>query len=367
MRYLDYASRHTKVKSLLKKEKAQVFVCTRPGNTRYLSGSTAPASTLSYVAIPLKGEPMAITSSLEEHRSREECPIEDLRVFSPYPALKAPAKDPETLLRRYLKTMAPAGVLSDTKLTLRLPGVKVKQHLGVEKLRQVKDPQELARMEQAVAAAGSGARFVRSLIEREGVGLTERQVANRLDCHIRERPGVQINSFETIVASGPNAAHSHHSNTARKLKVGDPVICDFGAYVDGYCSDITRTYFAGGEPLDRKWTAIYNLVLEANLAGIAAVRAGAVCKEVDWACRGLLTDSGQGRRFVHGTGHGLGLEVHELPAVTYAKTELLEPKFTITIEPGLYLPGEGGVRIEDDVVVTKDGSRVLTRAAKDIY
>ncbi len=367
MRYLDHASRHSKVKSLLRKEKAQVFVCSRPGNTRYLSGSTAPASTLSYVVIPSKGKPMAITSSLEEHRSRKECPIQDLRVFSPYPALEAPAKEPDALLRRYLKEMAPATVLSDTKMSLRLPRVKVKQHLGVEKLRQTKDRQELARIEKAVSAANGGGRFLKALIEEEGVGLTERQVANRLDYHLRDKPGVQLNSFETIVASGPNAAHSHHSNTNRKLRAGDPVICDFGAYVDGYCSDITRTYFAGGEPKDSTWTDIYQLVLEANRAGIAAVKAGVACKDVDWACRGLLTERGQGRQFVHGTGHGFGLEVHELPAVTYDKPEILGPDFTITIEPGLYLPGKGGVRIEDDVVVTKTGCRVLTRVAKDIY
>lgn len=367
MRYLDHAARHSRVQQLLKKEKAQVFICSRPGNTRYLSGSTAPASTLSYVAIPVKGEPIAITSSLEEHRSRKECPIQDLRVFSPYPALKAPAKEPEVLLRRYLKSQVPARVLSDTKLTIRLPGMKMKQHMGVEKLRQVKDPQELSRMGQAVAAVNGSANFLKTLIEEEGVGLTELQVANRLDYNLRERPGVQLNSFETIVASGPNAAHSHHSNTTRKLRAGDPVICDFGAYVDGYCSDITRTYFAGGQPATRQWTDIYHLVLEANQAGIDHVRSGVACKEVDWACRGLLTERGQGRQFVHGTGHGLGLEVHELPAVTYGKPELLEQDFTITIEPGLYLPGKGGVRIEDDVVVTREGCRVLTKALKDIY
>ncbi len=366
MRFLDYASRHEKVVRLLKKEKAQVFVCSNQANTRYLSGSIAPAATLSYVAIPAKGEPMAITSSLEEHRSRQECPIQDIRVFSPYPALEAPAKVPEALLRRYLKELAPSRVLSDRKLTPRLKGVKVVSHTGVNELRQAKEPAELKRMERAVRATNSSARYLRALIEQEGVGLTELQVANRLDFHLREQPGVQINSFETIVASGPNAAHSHHSNTTRKIRAQEPVICDFGAYVDGYCSDITRTYFAGGEPA-REWVDIYDLVLEANRAGIDSVRSGVTCKVVDGACRDLLNERGYGREFVHGTGHGLGLEVHEMPSVTYDKPELLKEAVTITIEPGIYQPGKGGVRIEDDVVVTRNGCRVLTKVAKDIY
>lgn len=367
MNNLDFKPRIAQVRRALREAKAQVFIAGQGPNTRYLTGSIAPAVTLSYVVIPLEGEPLAITSSLEEYRNRRECALKDLRVFSPYPAIGAPSADPEAALKLVLKELKPAKILADTKVDQRPKGVKLEQSSIVEEARQVKEPVELRHIEQAVRIANRGARFIRQVIEEKGESLTERQVANQLDFFLRDQKGAQLNSFETIVGSGPLAAHSHHTNTNRKLKAGDPVICDFGVFVNGYCSDITRTYFVGGSPANRELKEIYSLVLEANLAGIATVKANRACKTVDGACRDLITKHDHGRNFVHGTGHGFGLEVHEMPAVTYNKPERLRSRTTITIEPGIYVKGVGGVRIEDDVVVTPHGCQVLTQAAKDIY
>ena len=180
------------------------------------------------------------------------------------------------------------------------------------------------------------------------------------------RKGIQENSFSTIIASGPNAAHSHHSNTDRKLKSGDPVICDFGVFWDGYCSDITRTYFVGGSP-SNEWAKIYNIVMEANRKSTEALVKGTTGHMVDKAGRNFISKRGFGSNFVHGTGHGFGLEIHEYPSITYKSRVKIENAMAVTIEPGIYIPGKGGVRIEDDVLPDDDNPIVLTQAKKEIY
>ena len=180
------------------------------------------------------------------------------------------------------------------------------------------------------------------------------------------RKGIQENSFGTIVASGPNSAHSHHSNTDRKLELGDPVICDFGVFWDGYCSDITRTYFVGGSPSE-EWKKIYNIVMEANTRSTEALTEGSTGHKVDKAGRDFIRKKGYGSNFVHGTGHGFGLEIHEYPSITYKSRVKIENSMAVTIEPGIYIPGKGGIRIEDDVLPHGSDPIVLTKAKKEIY
>jgi Xaa-Pro aminopeptidase len=176
--------------------------------------------------------------------------------------------------------------------------------------------------------------------------------------------GASAPSFETIVASGPNAAMPHHRPGARTIQAGEPVVLDFGARFDGYCSDMTRTVWVG-KLADPELRRAVDVVLESQAAGVAAVQAGVDCAEVDKVCREVIANAGWGDLFVHGTGHGVGLDVHEAPSVAATSTDTLQVGHVVTVEPGVYLPGLGGVRIEDTVVVTEAGCRSLTSTPKD--
>jgi Xaa-Pro aminopeptidase len=230
----------------------------------------------------------------------------------------------------------------------------------VEAERRVKDPEEIESMARACRIADAAlAEVVPSL----GDGLTEAQVRNRLELRMREL-GASGPSYDTIVATGPtNAALPHHRPTDTLIESGHTVIIDVGALVDGYHSDMTRT-FVVGEPTALQ-TELYDLVLTAQRAGVAAVAAGMSVKELDGVCRGIIADAGYGDWFTHGTGHGVGLLIHEDPFVNRAGDAILQVGDVVTVEPGVYREGFGGVRVEDLVVVTSDGCRVLTASPKD--
>ncbi len=232
------------------------------------------------------------------------------------------------------------------------------EHL-VEERRTVKDDGEVARIEAAAAVATAA---LGTVAPRLGEGLTERDVALALDTEMR-RLGAEGSAFETIVGSGPNGAKPHARPGERRIGDGDLVVMDFGALVDGYCSDMTRTVMVG-EPTSTQ-ARMLEVVAASQAAGVAAVRAGAGCAQVDRACREVIEEAGWADAFLHGTGHGVGLEIHEDPRVSYSSTATLAAGFVVTVEPGVYLPAHGGVRIEDTVVVTADGSRTLTHAPKD--
>jgi Xaa-Pro aminopeptidase len=179
------------------------------------------------------------------------------------------------------------------------------------------------------------------------------------------RAGASGPSFETIVAAGPNGAKPHARPSSRRIERGELVVIDFGAVIDGYCSDMTRTVCVG-EPASATARRMVEVVSASQRAGVAAVAAGVTGKAVDEACRALITDAGWGDAFVHGTGHGVGLEIHEAPRVSSTSTDTLAPGHVVTVEPGVYLPDEGGVRIEDTVIVTDSGCSPLTHAPKDL-
>lgn len=231
----------------------------------------------------------------------------------------------------------------------------------VEGLRRVKDAGELARVEQAAAIADGALDAVLPLLDEAP---TEAEVALSLEAEMRRR-GASGPSFPTICASGPNGAQPHHRAAQRRIGPGEAVVIDFGAVVDGYCSDVTRTVWVGelAHPDLRRAVAV---VSASQAAGVAAVREGRACRDVDRACREVIDDAGFGPRFVHGTGHGVGLDVHEAPSVATTSTDTLSAGHVVTVEPGVYLPGVGGVRIEDTVVVTDAGCLTVTRAPKDV-
>jgi Xaa-Pro aminopeptidase len=231
----------------------------------------------------------------------------------------------------------------------------------VESLRLVKDAGELARMARAAAIADAALAEVVFLLAN---GSTEQEVALALDTAMR-RFGSEDRAFETIVASGPNAAKPHARPTQRPIERGDPVVIDFGATFDGYRSDMTRTFCVGGKPAP-ELARVFAVVAEAQAAGVATVAAGVVTGDVDKACRDRIAEAGWADAFEHGTGHGVGLDIHEAPAVGQGSTAILTPGVVVTVEPGIYLAGVGGVRIEDTVVVTDQGCHPLTGFPKDI-
>ena len=230
----------------------------------------------------------------------------------------------------------------------------------VEDLRRVKDAGEVARIEEACRIADEALAVVRPRLFEVP---TEAEFGRLLDFEMREL-GAAGPSFETIVAAGPNAAKPHHRPGSERITNGAPIVLDFGALVDGYCSDMTRTIWLGGID-DPDLRRAVEVVMASQLAGVAEVAPGVKCSDVDKACRDLIDDAGWGDAFVHGTGHGVGLDIHEAPSVARTSTDTLEVGHVVTVEPGVYLPGLGGVRIEDTVVVTEDGCRPLTSTPKD--
>ncbi len=230
----------------------------------------------------------------------------------------------------------------------------------VEGLRAVKDFDELERIRGAARIADTA--FER-LIGGGLVGRTERQLALELEQEMRLL-GAQRPSFDSIVAAGPHGALPHATPRAVEIARGQLVVFDWGAELDGYCSDCTRTVAAG--KLGDEAKEVYRLVLEAQLAGVEAIEAGAAARDVDRVARAVIEAGGHGERFGHGLGHGVGLEVHEGPRVSQRSEAELRAGNVVTVEPGVYVPGEFGVRIEDLVVVTDGGCEILTSIGKDL-
>ena len=229
----------------------------------------------------------------------------------------------------------------------------------VESARRRKDDGEIARLERAAAIADEALAAILPMLEH---GPTEVAAGRALD-RMMEDLGAQGPSFETIVASGPNAGKPHHRPTGRRITDGDALIFDFGALVDGYHSDMTRTFLLGD--VDPWLHEAYDAVETAQAAGVAEVRNGQTAAAVDATCRELLVEAGMGELFTHGTGHGVGLLIHEAPWVRRGPGETLAARDVVTVEPGVYRGGLGGIRIEDTVVVTAEGCRPLTLTPKD--
>lgn len=243
-----------------------------------------------------------------------------------------------------------------TQLQDAAPGAKFSDASPLfEALRMTKDVVEVAAMQRAARVLETS---MEALLEQVRVGKTERELAARWQWLMFEH-GADGIPDAPIVAAGPNSAQPHTTSTEREIQNGDLLILDGWCPVDGYFGDITRTFAIGNVSDELKH--IYALVLGANEAGRAAAKSGALCQDVDRAARKVIADAGYGEYFMHRTGHGLGLEVHEAPNMVEGDTRILQPGNTFTVEPGIYLAGKGGVRIEDDVVVTQgDGQSLMT-------
>ena len=237
-----------------------------------------------------------------------------------------------------------------------IKGHLVPTHHLVERFRQYKDKHEIKMLREACRSTSKVYKEIAEIIEP---GMTENEVAFQIDMRLRKH-GAITNSFTSIVASGPNSAIPHHATGNRKLKAGEPLIMDFGGlYPGGYCSDITRTVFVPGKKPDSKMVQIYEIVLAANKAAFKALKPGIMWKEFDKIARDYIADKGYGKYFTHGLGHSLGLVAHD--PYDY-ENDAFQAGMVVTDEPGIYIDGFGGVRIEDDVVVTDDGAERLTNA-----
>lgn len=337
----------------------QGLLVTRPENRFYLTGFTGSAG---YVLITGRHARLLTDFRYTEQASLQAPGFEIIRHGAPW--FRAFGEQVSELGLERLGFEAEHVSVADLEsLREAAPGLDLVGLRGtVEELRLVKDETEIALIERAVTCSDEAFRKVlASGVLRPGV--REFEVAAEIEHHMR-LGGASRAAFDTIVASGPRSSLPHGRASGRVLSAGDLVTMDFGAVVDGYCSDITRTVVIGAaDPEQRR---VYDLVLRAQLAGLRAVAPGAGGREVDEAARAVIRDGGHGEHFGHGLGHGVGIAVHEGPRLSPVSESVLRAGMVTSVEPGVYLTGWGGVRIEDLVVVTASGCRVLTRSPKEL-
>ncbi|MDM5186382.1 Xaa-Pro peptidase family protein [Bacillus sp. DX4.1] len=230
----------------------------------------------------------------------------------------------------------------------------------VDKVREIKEQSEIETMRTAAHIADQAFDYILNVIKP---GITEREVRDELEAYMRKK-GAFSSAFNIIVASGQRAALPHGVASKKVIEHGDMVTLDFGAMYNGYCSDITRTIAVGS--CSDEFRDIYHIVLEALKRGTEGIRAGEKAKKIDDLTRNYITEKGFGDRFGHSTGHGLGLEVHEQLRLSDKSKEVLQAGMVVTVEPGIYIPGWGGCRIEDDIVVTENGYEIITHSTKKL-
>ncbi len=331
----------------------------QPENRRYLSGFTGSAGVLI-----ITGEQQAIATDFRYYEQvQTECPAWDL-IEAGY-NFEDKMLDVLRAMKLAAKSLGfEAGYVSvdqaDRWMRALKGGIKlVSTTHFVEDLRMSKDEGEVEAIRRAVALADEALGHIYEWLQP---GMTEREVAWELERFMRTRGATAV-SFELIVSSGPNGALPHLHPTGRVIQAGEPVVMDLGCVVDGYCSDVTRTVCLG-EPKDSRYMELWNLVLKANETARAGVKAGITGVEGDKLGRDVIADAGYGNYFGHGLGHGVGLAIHEVPRFSFAYPDRVPAGAVMTVEPGIYLPGWGGVRIEDMVLVREGGVEVLTGAPK---
>jgi len=354
----SFAYRWRKLSALQEESRLDALLVTRPANWLYLTGFSGDSGAL----LAMQGVCTLITDGRFMVQAREETNGVRVRqlersLFESTGKLLRQFRarrvgfDPNQLTVSQLQT-ARKGAGSSVRW-VPVSGL-------VESLRMRKDANELAHMRKAAMLAGEIVEFGVGLLKP---GVSESEVAAEIEYQMRKR-GASGPSFETIVAFGERSALPHARPTRKRLRKNELVVLDLGVILGHYCSDITRTVFMGrASERIRTW---YKAVLKAQAAAISAVKDGAACGDVDAAARQVLASQGLDRLFVHSTGHGLGLEIHEDPRVARGQKRRLEAGNVITIEPGVYAEGVGGIRIEDDVAVHASRTEVLTRAPRDL-
>jgi Xaa-Pro aminopeptidase len=335
----------------------EALLVSRLPNVRYLTGFTGSNG---QAIVRADGSAVFLTDGRYDEQSGHEVPDLERRIYleGMVPAVREAATD---------LGLGRLGFEGDgltfrtyTDVAADLPVELVAVNGAVERLRWIKDPEELETMAQAQEVTDAA---FEAILPKLREGVTERELAFELEIELRAA-GADDLAFDTIAAFGEHAAEPHHHAGDRPLGHGDVVKLDFGGLVEGYHCDMTRTVALGQPPAELR--AIHEVVHRAQRAGIEAVRAGAKAAEVDRAARQVVEDAGYGERFPHGLGHGVGLEIHEGPRLHWTSEDVLPAGAVVTIEPGVYVPGLGGVRIEDQVEVTEDGRRMFPRSSKEL-
>jgi Xaa-Pro aminopeptidase len=354
------ASRRDRLLRGLKSAGADALLVTSPVNVRYLTGFTGEDSFL----VVGRGLTVLVSDSRFETQIAEECPSLDAHIrprtqtlAEAVAAVLARAKLRKLAFESSTTSYAQWQALEQAVKPLEL----VPQTDLVETLRLIKDEDELAEIRQAIQQAERGFQLLKASLEPD---MTEQDAANELERAMR-RFGAKQAAFDTIVAAGPRAALPHARPTPARIGDSGFLLVDWGARNSaGYHSDLTRMIVTG--TISPKLEKLYRVVLQAQRRGIEAVRPGALGGEVDSAARDAIRQAGWGKNFGHGLGHGIGLEIHEGPRVSQNSKVELKPGMIVTVEPGIYLPGWGGIRIEDDVLVTRTGHEVLSSLPRDL-
>lgn len=355
----NFHARRDRLRRVLRREKVDALLVTNFTNVTYLTGFTGDDS---FLLVTLD-DALLVTDMRYDDQLGEECPDLPLMVRGPGDRM-APA---------VAGAIADAGIerlgVEAAAMTLALQASLAKQasslemhpiDSAVEGLRLVKDKDEIDEIRLAAYQARKAFDVIRAGLTPEA---TENQVAADLEYQAR-RFGAKGLSFPPIVAVGPRGALPHATPTDRKIGASDFTLIDWGANAGLYVSDLTRMVITG--KVSARFRKLYDLVLEAQKAAIEAIKPGVLCKDVDAVARDIITAGGHGKRFGHGLGHGIGLEVHEGPRLSSSDDTKLKAGMVVTVEPGVYLPGWGGIRIEDDVLVTSNGYELLTDVPKEL-
>jgi Xaa-Pro aminopeptidase len=350
-----YSSRLHRLKEYIKANKINGFIIAELHNIRYLTGFTGSSGLL---LITGKDSFFVTDFRYQEQAEKEVKRVEIINMkrgmintvkrLADKAGINKLGIESSVTYEFFLK-------LSKENLHLRpLEGI-------VERMREIKDAVEIEKIMEAVRRAEGAFIDIKPYIRK---GIKEKAIGQRLEERLKKRGCGQI-PFDIIVASGPNSAMPHAKQTERKIEKGDLVIVDWGGEAEGYFSDMTRTVLINGDNINKKKN-IYKIVLEANKRAISCIHPDTKSKKIDGVARDFIKRAGYGRFFGHGTGHGVGLQVHELPRITWTRTMNIKENMIFTIEPGVYIPGFGGVRIEDMVLVTSDGYKILTTLPKKL-
>ena len=351
----------------LREGPADAVVCFPSTNLQYLSGFVEePGERHLLLFVPATGDPVFLVPELYDQQVREASWVDDVRTWDD-------GEDPRAAVSTVAEDLGLAGghlLVDDTmwaRFTQDLRAVLPEATFGLASevladLRVRKDDAELDALRRAGEVADAVVADLRAAGESL-VGTTEAELARDIERRLNDAGGDGV-SFEPVVGSGPNGAKPHHRHGDRTIEAGDPVVLDFGTRVDGYPSDQTRTVVFDGEP-PTEFVEVHRVVQAAQQAAVDAVEPGVSAESVDAAAREVIESAGYGEQFVHRTGHGVGLDVHEEPYVVAGNDRELEVGMVFSVEPGVYLPGEFGVRIEDLVAVTETGCERLNDADRD--
>lgn len=359
---MDYQKRIKKVQKVLRRKGFDALLVTQPENRRYLSGfhdgDNGIGETSGVLVIPVKGKVHLLTDFRYQLQAEQEVPWAKVGVYTrgilPYLKKLLPKLDIKTLafesdyvLHSFAKSLEKTlkGVKIDIAPTKDL----------IEKMRIVKDADEIECLRRSVQL---NEEVFSEIYKDLKPGITEIELAVRIESLMRQK-GAERPSFNSIIASAENSAFPHAVPTTAKIKKDRPLTVDMGLVLDGYCSDMTRTFVPG--KADKKYVKIHRIVRKAQLAGIKAVRAGVTGREVDAISRKVIADAGYGKYFGHGLGHGVGLAIHENPRLSRINNKKLKAGMIVTVEPGIYIPGWGGIRLENMIVVHEDGYEDLNK------